>query len=172
MRLYATSAASLLAVLLCLLVPFSTVRAASPRLHQVTATTPLAAVRATVIGDYNPRFNEYTCSTQLPMHRIAAWTTCPFTARLRQRLSQSGHVNRGVELCGYQYPPRTVLLHALTSTTIVARVNAHWDFGAHNSYTSTFLVIRRGGTWLVDNEYLIGKPSKDLYHEGMRSFCP
>lgn len=171
MRIHRVRRSAFLAATLIPVALFSPASAAGDLPHQVIATTPLAAVRATVIGEYTPTYNEYTCSAQLPMHRIVAWSTCPFTARFRQRLLQPGHANRGVELCGNQYPPRTVRIHTRTSTATTAHIDAHWDLGAGNSYTSTFVVVHRGGTWFVDDEYLAGKPSANIYHEGAISIC-
>jgi hypothetical protein len=51
------------------------------------------------------------------------------------------------------------------------RVNAHWNFGARNSYTSSFVVVRRAGSWFVDDEYLAGQPSIDIFSEGTASPC-
>ncbi len=171
MRIHRVRPAAFLAPTLFPLALLSTATAAGQPPRQVIATTPLAAVRSSVIGEYDAKYSEMTCSTQLPIHRIAAWSTCPFTARFRQRLSQPGHANRGVELCGNQFPPRTVRLRTVTSTTTTARIDAHWDLGASNSYTSTFVVVRRVGAWYVDDEYLAGQPSADIYHEGATSIC-
>ncbi len=171
MRIHRVHRAAFLAATLIPVALLTTASAAGGLPHQVIARTPLAAVRATVIGDYNPKYNQYTCSTRLPMHRIVAWSTCPFTARFQQRLLQPGHANRGVELCDNQYPPRTVRLHTRTTTATTAYIDARWDLGVSNSYTSTFVVVRRGGAWYVDDEYLAGQPSADIYHEGARSVC-
>jgi hypothetical protein len=150
----------------------SVTEAAGSQLHQVVARTAASAVKSSVLGMYSPRYNRFTCSTQLPMHRrITLWASCPFTSRFRQRLLKAGHVNNGVEFCGNQYPPRTVTVRTIAHSGSTARVNAHWNFGVRNAYTSTFVVVRRGVSWFVDDEYLAGKPSADIYSEGTTSLC-
>jgi hypothetical protein len=134
--------------------------------RQVVAHSPLAAVRATVIGFYTPKYIALTCSTQSP-RVVGVWSTCPFTARFRRRVATHG----AVQLCPEQYPPRTVKLQMISSTASSARINARWDMGAKLSYTTTFVVIRVKGAWLVDNEYLAGRLSANVYNNATPSLC-
>lgn len=138
---------------------------------KVVATTPVAAVHAAIIGFYNFKYNTFTCSAQQPDHRFIAWSTCPFTTRLKHRLRQAGHANKGVEMCGNQFPPRSARLRQVARKGDKAKVSADWNFGTGASYTSTFVVLRHSGHWLVDDEYLFGKPAVNIYNEGRQSFC-
>jgi len=92
-------------------------------------------------------------------------TGCPITARLEARLQQilSGPRGRAADpICGCQNVSRLRVVLS-DSTASLAHVSVTWlDFGP--SYTRVFVVLKRSGRWLVDDEYPAGRPDKDIYH--------
>ncbi len=125
----------------------------------------MAAVQATVIGYYSPKYIPLTCSTQSP-RAVGVWVTCPFTARFRLHVA-----HRGVQLCPEQFGPRTVKLHTVRIKGATALIDARWDMGPQMSYVSTFVVVHVKRSWLVDNEYLAGKPSSSIDNRGAKQPC-
>lgn len=134
------------------------------------AATPLQAVRMVVRPYFVPGYTFANCTKLSP--RVHPNLTCPETARLRRWL----HVRRlpmgdsGLPFCRCQSGARTVQIRLLESNGRVAHVNAWWDLGP-GSFTDTFVVVRQGAGWLVDDEYCGGRPQTSVYTSAGASPC-
>ena len=137
-------------------------RPASASIQYAATASPVSAVQATVRGYYDPRYNMLTCSTELPMHRLTAYSTCPMTSRLRRLLNHPPYRAGGLPFSRSQSGPRTVRVWQHSSNGGTAYVNAWWDFGPQ-SFTTTFVLRHQGGAWLIDDEYCAGRPSTSIY---------
>lgn len=135
---------------------------ASASTERAAAASPVSAVQVTVRGYYDPRYSMYTCSTEPPRHRLAAYETCPMTSRLRRLLNHPPYRAGGLPFSRSQSAPRTVRVWQRSSNGRTVYVNAQWDFGAQ-SFITTFVVEHRGSAWLIDDEYCAGHPSTSIY---------
>lgn len=138
------------------------------------AATPLQAVGMVVVrSNNNPSKSDLGSNGVVPCSPgqgangvvYTRDTGCPITARLEARLQQilSGRGGRAADpICGCQNVSR-LRITLVDSTAGRARVDVTWlDFGA--AHTRTFVVLKQGGRWLVDDEYPAGQPNKDIDH--------
>ena len=100
---------------------------ASASNERAAAASAVSAVQVTVQGYYDLRYNMYTCSTELPRHRLAAYETCPMTSRLRRLLNHPPYRAGGLPFSRSQSAPRRVRVWQRSSNGGTAYIDAWWD---------------------------------------------
>lgn len=115
------------------------------------------------------------CYQGSPIHPDTQWSPqsgCPVTGRLERRLRQNPTSGRGGgadPICRCQNVPTRLDFNVLKKSSGRDVIKVVWIFGTSNpthipNPAIDFVVVRQGGSWLVDDTYCGGYPSTSIYN--------
>ncbi|HZT97288.1 MAG TPA: hypothetical protein VFB34_10695 [Chloroflexota bacterium] len=146
-----------------------------------SASAAISAVQTMVCWGAAPASNITGCPTHPtgtsgPCYQVTPqWTppACPVTSKLEARLRQNPTSGRGGgadPICRCQNVPTDLTFTPLLRTPTRDVIEVVWNFGgpstAHSSSNPAidYVVVNRGGTWLVDDSYCSGYPTTSIYN--------